>query len=369
MKIIIIVGTRPEIIRLSSTIKLIKSLNIFEILLVHTGQNYDKQLKDVFFEELELPAPDIYLNCNKNNLGDAVGDILSKTYKLFVEEAPDAILLLGDTNSCLCSYNAKRLKIPIFHLEAGNRCFDPNVPEEINRKIIDHLSDVNLCYTEHAKNNLLMEGMCPKFIFVLGSPMTEVLQSLENKIKNSIILDKLLLMPKEYFLISTHREENIDIEKNFIEVINCIQQLDITFKKKIVISTHPRTRNKLNQMNIKFSDNIIISEPFGIIDYCKLQENALCVISDSGTLTEESSILKFPAVLLRNSTEHPEGIDKGNIIIGNIKWKILEKSIKLVLLKTHWNNISDYQDNNFSEKVVNILLSYTEIINKFTWMK
>ena len=367
MKVIVIVGTRPEIIRLSSTIKLLKSLDIFETTLVHTGQNYDRQLKDVFFDDLDLPIPDIYLDCNKNNLGTMLGDIISKTYDLFLKEKPDCVLILGDTNSCLCSYNAKRLKIPIFHLEAGNRCFDCNVPEEINRKIIDHLSDINICYTENARQNLLLEGLSPKYIFVLGSPMTEVLESLSNKIERSSILNKLAITENDYFLISTHREENIDNDKNFKEVINCVQNLDITFRKKIIISAHPRIRDKLK--DITFSDNVIISEPFGIIDYCSLQKNALCVISDSGTLTEESSILKFPAVLLRTSTEHQEGIDKGTIIIGNIKWGNFHNCVKLAISKTKWNDILDYQDNNFSEKVINIILSYTEIVNKFIWMK
>jgi UDP-N-acetyl-L-fucosamine synthase len=375
MKLIIVVGTRPEIIRLSATIKLIKSLDIFDTLLVHTGQNYDKILKDIFFEELDIPYPDIYLECNSTNLGTMVGDVISKTYNLFLKESPDAILILGDTNSCLCTYSAKRLKIPIFHLEAGNRCFDSNVPEEINRKLIDHLADINMCYTNHAKQNLILEGLSPKYIFVVGSPMTEIYNMSKDKINNSNILEKLSIKKNDYFLISTHREENVDNKNNLLEIINCINQLDKSFNKKIIISLHPRTRNKLKDINVTFSNNIILSEPFGFIDYCHLQKNSLCVISDSGTLTEESTILKFPAILLRNSTEHPEGIDKGNILIGNIKWEILEKCIKLMLLNkstvamSNWNKIDDYIDTNFSEKVVNIIMGYTGIVNKFVWMK
>ena len=367
MNLAIIVGTRPEIIRLSSTIKLAKKY--FKVTLIHTGQNYSYNLNDVFFEDLGLDKPDHYLDCVKDNIGSTIGDIIKKTFDLFQKIKPDAILILGDTNSCLCAYSAKRLKIPIFHIEAGNRCFDSNVPEEINRKIIDHISDINICYMEHARMNLLNEGLKIQYTFVVGSPMLEVLESIKDKIINSNIIKDLSLNIKQYFIFSSHREENIDNEKNFNNIIECINQLAVTYNKKVVFSVHPRTKKKIIEKGIYFNNNVILSDPFGLIDYCNLQMNSLCVISDSGTLTEESSILKFPAILLRNSTEHPEGIDAGNIIIGNIKWDNLKTSIDIMLQKKHWNDIDSYNVSDFSYKICNIISSYTEIVNKFIWMK
>lgn len=367
MKLAIIVGTRPEIIRLASTIKLAKEY--FNTIVIHTGQNYDPKLNNVFFKDLDLEPADYYLDCSRTNLGSTVGDIINKSYNLFMEIKPDAILILGDTNSCLCAYSAKRLKIPIFHVEAGNRCFDPNVPEEINRKLIDHLSDVNMCYMEHARRNLLQEGLKSQYVFVVGSPMREVLNSIMNKIEISDILAKMDLLPKEYFLMSVHREENVNNNENFQSIIECINMLEKNYCKKILISLHPRTRKIINEKNITFNNNIILSEPFGLIDYCKLQKNAIVVISDSGTLTEESIILKFPAVLLRNSTEHPEGIDSGGIILGNIKYEILKTNLEIAIKKNSWNDISPYHDVNVSEKICNIIAGYTGIINKFIWMK
>jgi len=367
MKLAIVVGTRPEIIRLSSTIKLAKK--VFDTVLIHTGQNYDKQLNEVFFNDLELEQPDYYLDCLKDNLGVTVGDIIAKSYALLRQINPDAFLILGDTNSCLCGYSAKRLKIPLFHLEAGNRCFDPNVPEEINRKIIDHIADVNICYTEHARRNLLSEGLKPQFTFSIGSPMTEVLNSISEKIDASQILGTLGLLPKKYFLISCHREENVNLPNNFKQIVESIRNLDKVYNEKIVISLHPRTRKMLTENSIEFGSNVILCQPFGIIDYCQLQKNALCVISDSGTLTEESTMLGFPAVLLRTSTEHPEGIEAGNMVLGNIKWEMLNDSIKLIMNKKSYNSISDYNDTNFSEKVCNIVSGYKGIVDRFVWMK
>jgi UDP-N-acetylglucosamine 2-epimerase len=369
MKVAMVVGTRPEIIRLSSTIKLAKK--VFDTVLIHTGQNYDYELNQVFFDELGLDKPDYYLDCNRENIGYTVGDIIAKTYNLFIDIKPDALIILGDTNSCMCAYSAKRLKIPIFHLEAGNRCRDPNVPEEINRKIIDHISDINMCYMEHARRNLLQEGLRSEYIFVLGSPMKEVLKGIGNKIYTSKILNSMKLEKNKYILVSAHREENISIEKNFHEIVCSIINMEKEFGK-IIVSTHPRTRKMLEEKNIKFNDNIILCKPFGIIDYCALQKNALCVVSDSGTLTEESTMLNFPAVLLRNSTEHPEGIDAGNIILGDIKSGNLIRSIKLAINLSSSNNnniIQDYTDDNFSQKVCRIVSGYTGIVNKFIWMK
>jgi UDP-N-acetylglucosamine 2-epimerase len=366
MKLAIVVGTRPEIIRLSSTIKYLKKNTNCK--LIHTGQNYDYNLNDVFFNDLELDQPDIYLNCTVNNVGETVGDIITKSYNLFSSEKFDALLVLGDTNSCLCAYSAKRLKIPIFHLEAGNRCFDPNVPEEINRKIIDHLADINICYIEHARNNLLSEGLKSQYTFVLGSPMPEVLLSIKEKISNSQILNKLNLKPFEYFVWSSHREENINLDNNFDKIINSLNELAEKYNKKIIFSCHPRTRKKLS--DIILNPNIILLEPFGLIDFCCLQVNASCVFSDSGTVSEESTILGFKAILLRTSTEHPECIDAGNISIGNIEWKYLEPIIELIINKEIiLNKIQNYNDINFSEKVCKIILGYYGIINKFIWMK
>lgn len=365
MKLYIIVGTRPEIIRLSETIKLSKKL--FDTTLIHTGQNYDYNLNEIFFDELELPKPDIYLDCSRENSCSAVGDIISKSYNLFQENKPDCILILGDTNSSLCSYSAKRLKIPIFHIEAGNRCFDPNVPEELNRKIVDHLSDVNMCYMEHARRNLLKEGIESKYVFVIGSPMTEILYNLRDKIDENNILEILNIKEKEYFLLSTHREENIEL--NFDKIVDCIYSLDKEYNKKIVFTVHPRTKKKIEEKNIKFSDNVILHKPFGIIDYLNLQRRSLCVISDSGTVTEEASILKFPAVLLRTSTEHPEGIDSGNIIMGNIDSNSLLRSIKIVIMNKNYNIVQEYVDINTSEKVCNIISGYVGVVNKYVWMK
>lgn len=367
MKLAIIVGTRPEIIRLSSTIKM--AYKYFETVLVHTGQNYDPNLNDIFFKDLDLDLPQYYLDCSRINLGETVGDIIAKSYKLFLEIKPDAVLILGDTNSCLCAYSAKRLKIPIFHMEAGNRCFDPNVPEEINRKLIDHISDINICYMEHARRNLLQEGLRSQYIFVVGSPMYEVLNGIEYKIRDSDILERLGLVSKEYFLLSVHREENVNNDKNFEDIVECIRMIEHSYHKKILISLHPRTRNIMVEKNITFNKNVILSNPFGIIDYCKLQKNALCVISDSGTLTEESTILKFPAVLLRNSTEHPEGIDAGGIILGDIKWANLEKNLGIAIDKNYWNRIESYNDINVSEKICKIISGYVGVVNKFIWMK
>ncbi len=365
MKLAIIVGTRPEIIRLSSTIK--RCCQIFDTHLIHTGQNYDFNLNEIFFRDLKINQPDYYLDCSRENLGVTVGDIISKSYNLFLELKPDAILILGDTNSCLCAYSAKRLKIPIFHIEAGNRCFDPNVPEEINRKIIDHIADINVCYMEHARRNLLQEGLKSQYIFVIGSPMREVLNSI--CIESSNVLNDLNLKTKEYFVLSVHREENVNNEKNFLNIVDCINNITQLYGKKIIISVHPRTRKILTERKISFDENVILSEPFGLIDYCQLQKHAACLISDSGTLTEESSILKFPAVLLRNSTEHPEGIDAGNIMIGDIEWKNLKINIELAINKNYWTEIISYQDVNVSEKICNIISSYVGIVNKFLWMK
>ena len=366
MKLVIVVGTRPEIIRLSATIKTCKKY--FDVILVHTGQNYDFNLNEKFFSDLEIKEPDYYLNCSRNNLGQTVADVISKSYDLFVSVKPDALLILGDTNSCLCAYSAKRLKIPIFHIEAGNRCFDPNVPEEVNRRLIDHLSDVNMCYMEQARDNLLKENLRPQYTFVIGSPIPEVYSSIcDNK---SIILEKHGLNADNYFVWSSHREENIDNDENFNNIVSSINRLSEKYNRKIIFTVHPRTRNKIAKNNTTFSKNVILSEPLGIIDYYKLQINSLCVISDSGTVTEEAKILGFRAVLLRTSTEHPEGVDSGCIVLGNNKWGCLERSVEMAInFPISTNKVINYEDTNFSEKVCKIISGYTDIVNKFIWMK
>lgn len=369
MKLVIIVGTRPEIIRLSAIIN--RARELFDVTLIHTGQNYDYNLNQIFFEDLSIKEPDIYLDCSRENLGRTIGDIIAKTYEIFSELKPDAILVDGDTNSCLSVYSAKRLKIPIFHFEAGHRCFDLNLPEEINRKLVDHLADVNICYTEHARRNLLMENCHPQYTFVVGSPIREVLKNIKDKILISNALDKYGLTKGKYFIWSSHREENITQENNFFQMCETINGLAEEYDMPIFFPAHPRTRNMLKYHNITLNERIILSEPIGIIDYCNLEMNSLCVISDSGTLTEETDILRFKGIMLRTSSEKPEGIEAGTIVIGNINWSIMKNVVKMVL-DTEMNEkdyIPDYLCDTVSDKVCKIIIGYTEIVNKFIWMK
>lgn len=370
LKVMVIVGTRPEIIRLSEVIKAIDKY--FELVLVHTGQNYDYNLNQVFFEEFGLKQPDYYLDSPGKNLGETVGNIISKSYDIINEVKPDCILVLGDTNSCLAAYSAKRLKVPIFHMEAGNRCFDFNVPEEINRRVVDHISDVNLAYTENARRYLINEGIKNDFLYVTGSPMNEVLLKNMKSIGNSDILKKLNLHEKDYFVVSAHREENIDIEENFVELVNSLNYIAEKYKKRIIFSTHPRTAKKIKEKNIKFNDLITNLEPLGFFDYVALQKYAYCVLSDSGTIPEESAILNFPGVSMRNSTERPEALDAGSIVLGSVRQRDLVNSIELAVNSfspDKKNPVKDYQDTNVSEKVVKIIQSYYNIVNERTWKK
>lgn len=368
MKIFLILGTRPEIVRLSSVIRICKKH--FDAFLIHTGQNYDYSLNEVFFKDLDLDPPDYYLGITGKHVGEMVGHIISETFTLFQKEKPDLIVILGDTNSCLCAYSAKRLKIPVIHLEAGNRAFDPNLPEELNRKIIDHISDVNICYQEHSRRFLLAENISPQFLFVVGSPIPEVFQYIEPKINSSSILKTLELEPQEYFLWSTHREDNIDVEANFFDMIECLERLATEYKKKIIFGVHPRTKKKMDQHKIVLNQNIILTEPFGILDFYMLMKNACCTISDSGTLTEETNILKCKGILYRYSTEHPEGIDNGSIVIGNLQWIHLNNALKVVLAEpVIQSTCTAFSSNDFSQRVVKIILSYPPIINKFKWLK
>lgn len=371
MKVMTIVGTRPEIIRLSEVIKACD--RYFEHTLVHTGQNWDYTLNEIFFKELGLRQPDHFLNVVGIDLGETMGNIIAASYKILKQEQPDALLILGDTNSCLSAIAAKRLKIPIFHMEAGNRCFDQNVPEEINRKIVDHTSDINLAYTEHSRRYLLSEGIRKEHIFVTGSPMTEVLNRHMGSIKNSEVLGELNLTKGNYILVSAHREENIDNENNFLSLMNAINNIAEKYQMPVIYSTHPRSRKKIEERDFQFHPLVKPLEPFGFFDYNQLQLNAFAVLSDSGTLSEESSILGFPAVLIRTSTERPEVLDKGTVIIGGINENDIVQAVELSRLM--WDSEEqtvvalDYVDVNISVKVVKIIQSYGKIIDKDVWQK
>lgn len=371
LKLMTIVGTRPELIKLSEVIK--KCDLYFEHVLVHTGQNYNYELFEVFCEELSIRKPDFLLNVVGDNLGQTMGNILAKSYDIMVQETPDALLVLGDTNSCLSVISAKRLKIPIFHMEAGNRCFDENLPEEVNRRIVDHTSDVNLCYTEHARRYLNSEGFSKERTYVVGSPMAEVLSANNSKIGSSKILNTLKLQKNKYFLLSAHREENIDNEENFLALMNAVNAIAEKYELPVIYSTHPRSKKIIEQREFVFNSNVKNLEPFGFFDYINLQQNAFCVVSDSGTVAEEASYYKFPAVSIRTSTERPEALDKGNIIIGGITIKAVLQAVDMaVKMKSNGHlggEVPDYKDENVSLKVVKIIQGYTDIINRVVWFK
>ncbi len=368
LKLMTIIGTRPEIIRLSETIKCCD--RHFHHILVHTGQNWDKTLNQIFFDELSLRMPDVYLNAVGKNLGETMGNIISKAYDILEQEKPDAVLILGDTNSALSAISAKRLKIPIFHMEAGNRCWDWNVSEMINRKIVDHISDINLPYTEHARRYLLNEGIDGKTIFVTGSPMYEVLSRNLESIQKSTVLDQLNLSKGEYFVVSAHREENIDNEQNFLSLMEAVNTLAETYRLPVIYSTHPRSQKVIEKRNFQFHPLVKSLKPFGFFDYNCLQQNSKCVLSDSGTLSEESAMLGFRGVLIRTSTERPEALDQGTVIIGGIQKKDVLRAVELSLaLNISPSVISEYQTPNVSEKIVKMIQSYTSIVNKTTWLK
>ncbi len=371
--IVTIVGTRPEIIKLSRVIAELEKYT--NHILVHTGQNYDYELNEVFFNEMEIKKPDYFLNAAANNPADTIANVISKSDKLFADIKPDAVLLYGDTNSCLAAISAKRKKIPIFHMEAGNRCFDQRVPEEINRKIIDHLSDINMVLTEHARRYLIAEGVKSETIIKTGSSMLEVLNYYKDKIQSSNILNRLKLKPKEFFIVSIHREENVDSLKNFNNLLESLNKIAITYNKRIIVSTHPRTRKKLESLeNTKFNTLIEFMKPMGFFDYIALQQNAYCALSDSGTITEESSILNFPAITIRQAHERPEGMDEGTLIMSGLKNEDILLAIDIVTsqYKEDKNAISivkDYDVDNVSKKVVRIIISYIDYINRTVWKK
>ncbi len=371
LKLMTIIGTRPEIIRLSAVIKCADKY--FDHILVHTGQNWDYRLNQIFFEDLGLREPNYYLNSVGENLGETMGNIIAKSYEVIAKEQPDALLCLGDTNSALAAISAKRLKCPIFHMEAGNRCWDWNVSEMINRKIVDHISDINLPYTEHSRRYLLNEGIDGKTIFVTGSPMREVLRDHELEIEASTVLRDLNLNPQKYILVSAHREENIDNEEHFTSLMNSINAIAEKYQIPVIYSTHPRSMKFIEKRKFDFHPLVQNMKPFGFMDYNKLQKNAYCVLSDSGTLSEESAILNFPGVLIRTSTERPEVLDKGTVVIGGITSKTIEQSLELAVSmyknKEEVVMAEDYTDTNVSVKVIKIIQSYYDIVNKTVWQK
>lgn len=371
LKLMIVMGTRPEIIKLSEIAK--KCDTYFDLKIVHTGQNYDYTLNKLFFEEFGLREPDFYLGVVGDNLGQTMGNVITKSYELFSAERPDAVLVLGDTNSCLCVLSAKRLKIPIFHLEAGNRCKDENLPEEVIRKIVDVTSDVNLCYSENARRYILDAGVKPENTYVVGSTMAEVLSKNSEKIEKSTILNSLGLTSNRYILLSAHREENIDIEENFFSLMNAVNAMAEKYDMPILYSCHPRSKKYIEQRKFIFDKRVIQHQPLGFFDYNKLQKNAFCVVSDSGTIPEEGAYFHFPAVSIRTSTERPEAMDKGVFVIGSISAEHVLQSVDLAV-SMHKNNddgvaVPAYSDENVSTKVVKLIQSYTPIINKMVWRK
>lgn len=371
MKVMTIVGTRPEIIRLSEVIKCCD--RYFDHLLVHTGQNYDYTLNGIFFEDLGLREPDYYLDSVGGTLGETMGNIIAKSYALLEETRPEAVLLLGDTNSALSAIAAKRLKIPIFHMEAGNRCWDWNVSEMINRKIVDHISDVNLPYTEHSRRYLLSEGIDGKTIFVTGSPMREVLCAHAAAIEASDVLARLGLTEGKYILLSAHREENIDNPENFISLMEAVNSIAAHCEMPVIYSCHPRSKKHIEARGFVFHPLVRAMQPFGFLDYNKLQKNAYCVLSDSGTLSEESALLGFAGVLIRTSTERPEVLDKGSVVIGGIQGEDVQQAMELAVAMRDNNEpyvlAEDYADANVSVKIVKLIQSYTKIVNETVWLK
>ena len=372
MKVFTLVGTRPELIKLSSTIKeLDRSV---EHILVHTGQNFDYELNEVFFEQLGIRKPDFFLNAAGSNPAQTIANVITKVDDLLEKILPDAFLVYGDTNSCIGVISAKKRQIPIFHMEAGNRCFDQRVPEEVNRKIVDHLSDINMVLSEHARSYLIMEGIRPETIIKTGSSMLEVLNEHKEAIENSKVLEEESLQKQDYIIVSTHREENIDTPQNFQALLDTLEELQKHFQKTIIVSTHPRTRKKLESLGFSNQNNQIrYMKPFGFFEYIKLQKEAFCVVSDSGTITEEASLLKIPAVTIRQAHERPEGMDEGTLIMTGLNPQNVINAIEVT--RNHFKDkipfdvVDDYAVESVSKKVVKIILSYTGYINRTVWKK
>jgi len=370
LKLVTVLGTRPEIIRLAEIIKLADQT--YDHVLVHTGQNYDYTLNEIFFEDLGLREPDYFLGVAGKHLGETIGNVISKSYEVLEKEQPDALLVLGDTNSVLCTIAAKRLKIPIFHMEAGNRCFDQNVPEEINRKISDHISDINLTYTEHSRRYLLSEGFRKDHVYVTGSPLKEVLDVNIQSIKDSKILSKHNLEKGKYFVVSAHREENVDLGNNFEKLAESLNAVAEKYQMPIVFSTHPRTKKQIEAKGIKFHDLITTLPPFGFFDYVSLQENAYCVLSDSGTISEESAMMGFPAISIRTSGERPEAVDAGTIILGGITKNEVLGAVDICMKTFNPDTLTlpwEYEIKDVSSRVIRAISSFTSIVNKVIWDK
>lgn len=367
-KLAVVVGTRPEIIRLSRVLDLANSM--VNLVLIHTGQNYDYELNQIFFDELGVKKPDYFLEADVSSLGSTVGDILKKVEPILKAERPDAFLVLGDTNSCLSAYIAKRLKIPVFHMEAGNRCFDFNVPEETNRRIIDHIADFNLVYTEHARRHLIAEGLPQRRIYLTGSPMNEVLHAYADKVKQSKILDDLKLKKREYFVFSIHREENVDYPDQLNKIVESIHHLSQYYPIPFVFSCHPRTLKRIESMQLQLPSNVLLLKPFGFFDYIALQQNAKCVISDSGTISEESSMLSFPAISIRESMERPEAQDAGTIILSGINKEGVLNAVKWTIRefesKNEYSSIApDYQIENTAWRVMKLIIGNAGLNTKW----
>ena len=372
MKVATIIGTRPEIIRLSRTIAGLD--RHFDHVLIHTSQNYDYELNQIFFEDLEIRKPDHYLDAAGETGAETAGQVITRSDKALRQVRPDAVLILGDTNSCLAAYSAKRLKIPVFHMEAGNRCFDERVPEEINRRLVDHISDVNLPYSQISRQYLLAEGFPADRIIVTGSPMYEVLHHYMPKIEKSNVLERLGLKPLEYFIVSCHREENVDSETNFqglIEILNCLAG---EFSNKVILTTHPRTRMRIEKEKVDLDERVELHKPFCFTDYVKLQKNAKAVLSDSGTITEESSILNFPSLNIREAHERPEGMEEGAVMMVGLNWSRVREGLKILNSQLRGQErllriVGDYAVTTVSEKVVRLILSYTDYVNRVVWQK
>ncbi|EFP2428326.1 UDP-N-acetylglucosamine 2-epimerase (non-hydrolyzing) [Escherichia coli] len=372
LKVMTIVGTRPEIIRLS---RIIAKLDAYcEHTLVHTGQNYDYELNQIFFDDLGIRTPDVFLECAGSSAAETMAQVISKSEDVFVKFQPDALLILGDTNSALAAITAKRNKIPIFHMEAGNRCFDLRVPEEINRKIVDHIADVNMPYSDIAREYLIREGLRPDLIIKTGSPMDEVLTYYHGKIRASVIVQHLSLTANEYFLVSVHREENVDSDKNIHSYVQVLNELAEKYKYPIIVSTHPRTRKKIEALNLQFHPLVNLLKPLGFSDYVRLQMDAKVVLSDSGTITEESSILNFPALNIREAQERPEGFEEGVAMFTGMSIDRILQAINILESQPRGttrliNKVSDYVAPNVSDKVLRIILSYTDYVNRVIWRK
>ena len=373
LKVMTIVGTRPEIIKLSRVMSELDKYT--EHVIVHTGQNFDYELNGIFFNELQIRKPDYFLEAAGGNAAQTIANVISRSDELLDRVKPDAVLLYGDTNSCLSVISAKRKKIPVFHMEAGNRCFDQRVPEEINRKIVDHLSDINMPLSEHARRYLIAEGLRPETVIKTGSPMTEVLHYHRHEISGSDILERENLRPGEYFIVSTHREENVDSERNFHDLLDSLNAITEKYGKKVIVSTHPRTRKKLEAMGFVNANPLVeFMKPFGFFEYVRLEMNAFCVISDSGTITEESSILHFPAITVRQAHERPEGMDEGTLVMTGLRKDTILDAIELVTGQYAEDRgcirgIPDYTPENVSKKVVRIIMSYTDYVNRTVWHK